>query len=90
MVVSDVLPNSKQAWSVTTLVMVTTPTMGATLKRGIHRVIGTFIGVAVGELTIIIATYADPLAIILAVTAVFAPITIYFKYSSLYQKSYSM
>lgn len=52
--------------------------------------IGTFIGVSVGELTIIVATYADPLAIILAVTAVFAPITIYFKYSSLYQKSYSM
>jgi hypothetical protein len=88
--VSDVLPNSKQAWSVTTLVMVTTPTLGATLKRGIHRVIGTFIGVAVGEVTIIIATYADPLAIILAVTVIFAPITIYFKYSALYQKSYSM
>jgi hypothetical protein len=85
-----VLPNSKQAWSVTTLVMVTTPTLGATLKRGIHRVIGTFIGVAVGEVTIIIATYADPLAIILAVTVIFAPITIYFKYSALYQKSYSM
>jgi len=77
-------------WTSVTMIVIITPSVGATLKRGIHRIIGTIIGAGVAWLTLIMATYANPIAILLSVAFVFCFIATYLQYSSLYQKPYSM
>jgi uncharacterized membrane protein YccC len=72
------------------MIVIITPSVGATFKRGLHRIIGTIIGAAVAWLTLIIATYANAVAILLTFTFVFCFIATYLQYSSLYQKPYSM
>ncbi len=84
------LPNVRAYWTAVTMIVILTPSVGATLKRGIHRIIGTIIGAIVAWLTLIMATYTDPVAILLAVTFVFCFFATYVQYSSLYQKPYSM
>jgi len=71
-------------------VIVLTPTLGSTLKRGLHRVFGTIIGGIAALVTLVAGTYTNSLAILITFTFIFSSIATYTQYSSLYQKPYSM
>jgi hypothetical protein len=48
------LPSSRSSWLCVTVLIVITPSLGATLKRAIHRCIGTLLGAILGELTVLL------------------------------------
>jgi hypothetical protein len=83
-----VIPTSRTSWLCVTVLIVITPSLGATLKRAIHRSMGTILGAVLAELTILFGS-ATHQYLVLGPAVVVIFISTYIQHSHYKPKPYS-
>lgn len=73
LILGHVLPFHHLFWVATTVAVVMTPQIGASVSRAIQRVVGTVVGVIVGTLVMVISVNHFWLSAVIAVLAFFLP-----------------